>query len=378
VRPLPPSARFVKQHFFRFFIVCVLLGPALFLALDLAVAPPKSPPEWRRWLEKLKYASIPVVSVCFTWWHVWLGIQMCWYPIEFWGRPPCLGWQGIVPRRARIMAERSCDLMIGNLVTIEELVDRIHPEDFFGQLGPTLGTCSTAVLKRLAEKHCPQVWAQLPDSVRQELNAKVMEQSVLMFRPVIEDLKQNVTKIFDIKQMAVEALIEDKALLVSMFQDISQKEFTFVLRVAAVMGFILGLVQMGVWRYIHVWWSLPVTGLVIGYFTNWLAITMIFRPVQPHIVCCGYVNCQGVFLKRQQEVSRELATMISTKLIHAERILSYVVKSEGFQQVLDIYQTHMDHAVDQVLGRTSRVLPAFVGRDAVRGIKEEVAQFTLE
>ena len=27
----------------------------------------------------------------------------------------------------------------------------------------------------------------------------------------------------------------------------------------------------------------------------------IFRPVQPHIVCCGYVNCQGVFLKRQQE-----------------------------------------------------------------------------
>ena len=29
-----------------------------------------------------------------------------WYPIEFWGRPPCLGWQGIVPRRARIMAER--------------------------------------------------------------------------------------------------------------------------------------------------------------------------------------------------------------------------------------------------------------------------------
>ncbi|OLP73147.1 hypothetical protein AK812_SmicGene47733, partial [Symbiodinium microadriaticum] len=28
-------------------------GPALFLALDLAVAPPKSPAEWKRWLEKL-------------------------------------------------------------------------------------------------------------------------------------------------------------------------------------------------------------------------------------------------------------------------------------------------------------------------------------
>ena len=30
-------------------------------------------------------------------------------------------------------------------------------------------------------------------------------------------------------------------------------------------------------------------------------LARIFRPVQPHIVCCGYVNCQGVFLKRQQE-----------------------------------------------------------------------------
>ena len=26
--------------------------------------------------------------------------------------------------------------------------------------------------------------------------------------------------------------------------------------------------------FMHVWWSLPVSGLIIGYFTNWLAITM--------------------------------------------------------------------------------------------------------
>ena len=32
-----------------------------------------------------KFASIPLVSVIFTWWHVWLGIKMCFYPVEFVG-----------------------------------------------------------------------------------------------------------------------------------------------------------------------------------------------------------------------------------------------------------------------------------------------------
>ena len=64
-------------------------------------------------LAQVKYASIPAVSVLFTWWHVWLGMKMCFYPVEFKGCCyPVLGWQGIVPRRAGLMAARSCDIMV--------------------------------------------------------------------------------------------------------------------------------------------------------------------------------------------------------------------------------------------------------------------------
>jgi len=348
------------------------------LAIELEVMHPGDAKGWENWVDLVKYASIPVVGVCFTWWHVWLGIQMCWYPIEFWGIPPVLGWQGIVPRRASIMAERSCDLMIGNLITIEEVIDRIQPEDFFQQLGPTLGKCSAAVLARMASKHCPQIWSKLPDAVKNELQVAVLESSQEMFRPIITDLKRNVNQIFNIKQMAVDALVEDKPLLVKMFQEIGRKEFTFVLHVAAVMGFILGVVQMLIWKYVHVWWSLPLSGLIIGYFTNWLAITMIFRPVQPHVICGGYINVQGVFLKRQQQVSRELTNMICTHLIYARKMLEFVIRTEGFQQVLGIYQSHMETAIDKVLGRSSQVLPVFVGRGVVQGVKDDVVQYALD
>ena len=63
--------------------------------------------------------------------QVWLALQMMFFPIDFVGIParpivpscfglPINGWQGIVPRKAEVMARRACDRMIGNIVTIED------------------------------------------------------------------------------------------------------------------------------------------------------------------------------------------------------------------------------------------------------------------
>jgi len=377
--PYPGPIGWLRRHLFRIFLISVWVGTIIFLVYKYFLIKPHDWPTWKIWLEELKVASIPVVSVCFTWWHVWLGLQMCWYPVEFCGIPPCLGWQGIVPRRAHVMAERSCDIMIGNLITIEEIIDRIEPEDFFSKLDHVIGEVSSCVLARMALKHWPSVWAKLPDSVKQELKQKIVEESQGMFRPVIEDIKENVNQIFDIKQMAIDSLCEDKAMLVDMFQKIGSREFTFVLHVAAVMGFVCGGIQLTLWMVLgNQWWLLPVSGLIIGYFTNWLAITMIFRPVNPHIICGGYVNIQGVFLKRQAQVSKELTTMICDNLVYARRMLEYVIKQPNFQQVLNIYQRHMDDAFNNVLGRAAMVAPLFVGPGALEDLKAEVVEVSLD
>ncbi len=58
----------------------------------------------------------------------------------------------------------------------------------------------------------------------------------------------------------------------------------------------------GLWQYTD-YIMLPVSGLVIGYFTNFLALKMTFSPIWPHMMCGNYFNFQGVFLKRQKLVS---------------------------------------------------------------------------
>jgi len=230
------------------------------------------------------------------------------------------------------------------------------------------------------------------------MESAVLEESQKMFRPVIGDLKANINQIIDIKQMAVDVLVANKPLLVAMFQDIGRREFTFIQHVSAVMGFFCGLLQVFLWSLINKHggdvvcdgysgpfkcWApfvmLPVSGLIFGYTTNWLGINMIFRPVHPHIICGGYVNIQGVFLKRQQEVAKEMTTMICKNLIHARKMLEYVVSREDtMDKILEIYQNHMSAGIDKAMGAARAVVPVFVGAGAIDGIKQQVAQATLE
>merc|ERR1719428_176576 len=104
---------------------------------------------------------------------------------------------------------------------------------------------------------------------------------------------------------------------------------------------------------------------------------MIFRPVHPHILCCGYVNWQGVFLKRQAQVSAELTSMICEHLIYARRMLEFVIQSPSFQDILGIYEKHMSLAIDQAMGQAKRVAPMVIGTGTVENLKAEIAQETL-
>jgi len=123
---------------------------------------------------------------------------------------------------------------------------------------------------------------------------------------------------------------------------------------------------------------LPTSGLIIGYFTNWFGIKMIFRPVRPRIICGGYVNIQGVFLKRQRQVSEQMAAMVCAELVHSRKMIEYVIRRDDImEKVLAIYHAHMQKAVDEVMGSAAVVLPRLVGQGAIAGIKQDVVRETL-
>ena len=106
------------------------------------------------------------------------------------------------------------------------------------------------------------------------------------------ELRGNISSILDLQQMSVDTFVNNPRMMVEMFRSVAVNELTFIQRIAAFMGFLLGLVQVLVYLLLENvagmdYIMLPVSGLIIGYFTNWIAIKMIFRPVWPHQYCNG-------------------------------------------------------------------------------------------
>jgi uncharacterized membrane protein YheB (UPF0754 family) len=207
------------------------------------------------------------------------------------------------------------------------------------------------------------------------------------FKPMHADIKNNIHSILDIEQMSIDALVAKPKMMVDMFREVGAREFRFIQHVAAVMGFILGLVQTVLYVLNNKFWQvswfdyvlLPVSGLIIGYFTNWLAIFLTFRPIEPKMCCCGYGQVQGVFLKRQTEASHHLAKLVCSQIVDAKAMLEYILKSGtgGVDKVLEIYQRHIERSIDQTVGLAKNVIPAFVGQ-GIDDVKNDVIDMSLE
>jgi len=337
----------------------------------------------------VKLESIPIVSVIFTWAHIWLAIRMMFYPVRFWGlwnyknSGYGIGWQGVVPRKAGVMAARSCDLMVGRLITLEEIVDRFQMDEFFETLGNVLVQCQRNVNERLGQAYFPALWPKLPQGVKDEILQKVLEAQRDSFEPIMADVRANIATILNIRDMCVKRYTEEPTLLIALFQQVGRKEFQFIQRCGAQMGFLLGCAQMGLYFVVKdirwmPWVLLPLSGLIIGNFTNWLAIKMIFRPLHPHLHCNGCINIQGLFLKRQRQVAKELAAMLTDTCVNAEHMIRYLVSTPGYERAMEIFDRHTSKVCDEILGYARSVVPMAVGVDRWATLKKDSIQGLLE
>ena len=69
------------------------------------------------------YMAMPVIAGVVGYVTKSLALKMMFLPLEFKGiKPPYLGWQGVVPRKAAKMADTAADLMLGRLIKIDELM----------------------------------------------------------------------------------------------------------------------------------------------------------------------------------------------------------------------------------------------------------------
>lgn len=316
--------------------------------------------------------AIPITSGIVGWATNFLAVKMMFYPIEFIGIRPIFGWQGLIPMKRREMAEIEVELVLGKLLSVQELADRLDPEMLTTFVDRRLKQVLRRIVNQVMEESAPTLWASLPVQGKNLVYKRIEADIPNVVRKMIDDLKHNIDEILDIKELVVKLLVDQPELINEIFLKAGEKEFPFIEKSGLYFGFLFGLVTLGVWTVYPVWWVLPAGGLLVGYLTNWIAIKIIFEPQQP-INVLGF-KFQGMFLKRQKEVSRVYSDIIEAKVINTKNITQIVLNGSGSEQLLELIELHVNDAIERYVAIAQPYFALGVGSAQYYKMKKLAAQ----
>mgnify|MGYP006282131353 CR=1 FL=1 len=71
----------------------------------------------------------------------------------------------------------------------------------------------------------------------------------------------------------------------------------------------------------YYYFLIPIIGAIIGYFTNYIAVKMLFRPIQPINIPLVNIKIQGLLPSRRDELAESIAVSIEENLLSIDNIL---------------------------------------------------------
>lgn len=322
--------------------------------------------EWN--IETITLFSIPIISALVGWTTNYLAVKMMFYPIKFVGFEPYLGWQGLIPMKRCEMAEIQVDLVLGKLLSIKSMTDRLEADKLTIAIERRLKQVLHKIVNDVMREAAPQLWAGMPAQGKRLVYRRIEADIPVVVSKMVSDFQHNVEEIIDIKELVVKQLSEKPELVNEIFLSSGSKEFAFIERSGLYFGLLFGFVTLSIWLVYPAWYVLPLGGLVVGYLTNWIAIKIIFEPKHP-IRFMGF-TFQGMFLKRQHEVSRVYSDIVEKKIINSHNITQIALQGSGSDQLLELIELHVNDAIEQSIALVQPYFAIGIGSENYYKMKE--------
>jgi uncharacterized membrane protein YheB (UPF0754 family) len=339
--------------------------------------------------------TIPLFTGIIGYITNWSGVLMLFRPIRFHGtRLPGLkfiypylprrvqvipaiskegrfGWQGIVPSRVDKMASISVDKALSKVGSISDFYQQLEPDKIADHLVATAQAEMREVVERIIAREHPQLWHDLPPSLKDAVHARVEQELPTIIRGITKEIGDHIDQLIDAKLMVISYFEAHPEMMNQMLQQVGHKELRFMQNFGFYLGVPLGLIMVFIVQAFPYWWVLPIGGVLIGYTVNYVGITMIFEPIFPRQI--GSLTVQGLFLKRQPEVSDVFARLIADEVINLRNVgheLLYGPRSDRTRQMLE---DTIRPAVDKAIGPMQGALRVAIGRGEYDRIASSVA-----
>ncbi|NMT63693.1 hypothetical protein DIT72_08805 [Marinobacter orientalis] len=277
------------------------------------------------------------------WLTNWLAIRMSFYPVQFVGAG-VFGWQGVIPRKAEKMAHICIDRTLRQFGDLNEVYRKLEPRRIVEQVISRVGPRMDEYIDEVMYDIQPVLWDNLPLFARNRIYQWGREQLPGRIEPLVEDFGDDLNELVDLKALLSRELESHPDLMNRVFQQAGAVELRSVIRRGAVIGGILGAVLAPLWVRYPEPWLLPLGGFAVGFLTNWIAINLIFRPLRPRRFL--FWKVQGLFLKRQPEISDVWARLVAEELITVEKVADAMINGRHGDRTRAIIQKHLRPLLD--------------------------------
>lgn len=118
----------------------------------------------------------------------------------------------------------------------------------------------------------------------------------------------------------------------------------------------------------HISWILiPLISAFIGWFTNWIAIKMLFHPREPKKILG--ITLHGIFPKRQEQFAEKLGKLVSEQLLSFGDIAEKITDPANLQKLMPLIDSHIDQFLRVKLARQMPVISMFIGDKTIQELK---------
>lgn len=277
------------------------------------------------------------------WFTNWLAIQMSFNPIQFVGIG-VIGWQGVIPRKAEKMAHICIDRTLQQFGDLNAVYQQLEPqrivEQVISQVNPRMDEYIDEVMYDIQ----PVLWDNLPLFMKNRIYRWGREQLPSRIESLVEDFGDDLNDLVDLKALLSRELKTHPDLMNRIFMEAGSVELRSVINRGAIIGGLLGALLAPAWVRYPEPWLLPVGGFAVGFLTNWIAINLIFRPLKPRRFL--FWRLQGLFLKRQPEISDVWARLVAEELITVEKVADAMINGNRGDRTRAIIQKHLRPLLD--------------------------------
>lgn len=191
---------------------------------------------WKTW-------TVPIIGAFIGWITNWLAIKMLFHP-----RKPIkvlfITFQGIFPKNKPRIAEKLGTVVQRDLINFDDINDRLQDPDALNNFKEEIAVRVDNAIRDRIEKNA-LLDAIIPDQLIQSIHKTIVDEIGANLPQVIKSSMSKIEQKLDIHTIVknkVEQFSDEK--LEQLLLDITSKEFTFIEIIGAVLGFIIGIIQL--------------------------------------------------------------------------------------------------------------------------------------